>query len=195
MVKINTPTSSSSSAQYHIRISGDNPPNLSECVSYVSDPMCGAISTFIGTTRSTFDDRTVTSLKYEGYVPMAEKELISLCETVTDRWSGVSKIAVHHILGDCPVGDTSVIIATSSAHRKEAIESCQWLIDALKESVPIWKLECYEDSGGAVWKENFEWKGGRRVRTMAKSSSGDNEVNAIEEELGTEVQTKDTTHD
>uniref|UniRef100_A0A7S1FMY4 MOCS2B n=1 Tax=Corethron hystrix TaxID=216773 RepID=A0A7S1FMY4_9STRA len=168
------PSSSSvTDGHYQIRVSGECPPNLSECVLHVTHPTCGAISTFLGTTRSTFGDKTVTSLKYEAYVPMAEKELMCLCRAATSRWPGVTRIAVHHILGECPVGRTSVIVATSSPHRKEAIESCEWLINSLKERVPIWKLEQYEESGGAVWKENLEWRGGQNMRVMAKSGESE----------------------
>ena len=151
--------------KFFIKVSEDLP-SLQECCDFVNDPSCGAISTFIGTTRDNFQGKKVTKLSYEGYVPMAEKELRKLCEYACTKYK-VHKIAAVHILGDCPVGEASVILACSSPHRRDSLHCVEYLIDTLKAKVPIWKLECYEGDD-AVWKENVEWKEGKQERVMVK---------------------------
>ena len=111
-----------------------------------------ASSETAGTTRDNFDGKKVTKLSYEGYVPMAEKELRKLCDDATEKYA-IRKIAAVHILGDCPVGKASVILACSSPHRKDSLHCIEYLIDELKARVPIWKREVYEGDD-SVWKEN-----------------------------------------
>lgn len=156
----------SSKSKYFIQVS-ENLPTLQECYDFVNNPGCGAVSTFVGTTRDNFQGKKVTKLSYEGYVPMAEKELKKLCDDATEKFS-VHKIAAVHILGDCPVGKASVILACSSPHRRDSLQCCEFLIDELKARVPIWKREVYEGDDSA-WKENVEWKEGKRRRVMVKA--------------------------
>jgi molybdopterin synthase catalytic subunit len=155
-----------SKSKYFIQVS-ENLPTLQECYDFVNDPGCGAVSTFVGTTRDNFQGKRVAKLSYEGYVPMAEKELKKLCDDATEKFS-VHKIAAVHILGDCPVGKASVILACSSPHRRDSLQCCEFLIDELKARVPIWKREVYEGDDG-VWKENVEWQEGKRRRVMVKA--------------------------
>ena len=116
----------------------------------------GAISTFVGTTRDHFKGRRVVRLEYEGYMPMAIKEMRKIAAQVRARWA-VECVAMVHRLGLVPVGESSVIIAVSSAHRLEAVLATHFAIDTLKATVPIWKKEVYADGDGdAVWKENCE---------------------------------------
>jgi len=144
-------------------------PTLEECMTFVTDPSCGAISTFSGITRNNFQGKTVTKLSYEGYIPMAERELRKICIEANDKYPSVQKIAAVHIIGDCPVSKASVLLCASSPHRKDAIYCVEYLIDELKARVPIWKLECYEDGDGeSVWKENVEWFNGKQHRVMVK---------------------------
>jgi len=150
---------------YFIKVCEDLP-SLQECTEFVNDPSCGAISTFVGITRDSFQGKKVIKLSYEGYVPMAEKELTKICNEACQKFD-VLKIAAVHILGDCPVGNASVILACSSPHRRDALHCVEFLIDILKARVPIWKRECYEGDN-AVWKENVEWKEGRQERVMVK---------------------------
>jgi len=167
-MSLSSPSSlTASNERYFIRVSEDLP-SLDDCSQFVNDPSCGAIATFAGTTRDNFKGKKVTQLSYEGYVPMAEKELLGICEDACKRFTGIHKIAAVHILGDCPVGQASVILACSSPHRRESIHCVEYLIDALKARVPIWKRECYEGDEGSVWKENIEWKEGRQERVMVK---------------------------
>jgi len=146
-------------------------PTLDECYQFVAaEPSCGAVATFSGITRDNFQGKRVQKLSYEGYVPMAEKELRKLCREATEKYRSVKRIAAVHILGDCPVGQASVILACSSPHRRESLQCCEFLIDELKARIPIWKLEVYEGDEGSVWKENFEWHEGRQRRVMVQQS-------------------------
>jgi len=133
-----------------------------------SSPTSGAISTFTGITRNNFNGKTVTHLSYEGYIPMAIKELTSICNDAKGKYKTVDKLVAVHIIGDCPVGSASVIVGCCSPHRREAIQCTEYLIDELKGRVPIWKKESYAGEDNAVWKENVEWHDGRRRRVMVK---------------------------
>lgn len=130
--------------------------DVDECIAFVSDPSCGAISTFIGTTRDTFEEKVVVSLEYEAYESMGLKELEKICQDVKKNWTEVKKIAIGHILGPCPVRETSVIIAISSVHRKSGLEAVEYVIDTLKKAVPIWKKEVYETT--TTQAEPYTWK-------------------------------------
>jgi molybdopterin synthase catalytic subunit len=88
------------------------------------------------------------------YVPMAEKELLKICDTIRGRWN-VIHMAIVHRIGEVPIGEASVIIAISSAHRRDSLEAVEYAIDELKATVPIWKREYYEN-GEVFWKENSE---------------------------------------
>ncbi|XP_054082109.1 molybdopterin synthase catalytic subunit isoform X3 [Zeugodacus cucurbitae] len=116
---------------------------------------CGAVSTFVGTTRNSFEGKIVRSLEYEAYESMAEKELKNICADVRSKWQDVVNIAIHHRLGVVAPKEASVVIAISSHHRQAALESVSYAIEHLKKSVPIWKKELYAD-GDSNWKENKE---------------------------------------
>ena len=128
--------------------------DLTAIVSSVSSDEAGAVATFIGTTRDSFHGKRVVRLEYEGYVPMAEKELLKICTRARERWSLIG-LHIAHRLGVVGVGEASVIVATSSTHRADALEATRFCIDELKASVPIWKREVYEGDE-RVWKENVE---------------------------------------
>lgn len=132
----------------------NHPIDINKYTSYVHSPQCGAIATFYGNTRDTFDGKTVIELRYEAYVPMAIRCLKSICSSARSQWD-INAIAVAHRLGPVPVGETSVFVAISSVHRVDALDACKFVIDELKASVPIWKKEVY--SNGEVWKENTEF--------------------------------------
>jgi molybdopterin converting factor subunit 1 len=109
----------------------------------------GAVVTFAGNVRDNARGRKVLYLEYEGYAPLAEKQLQRLIDEAESRW-GV-KCAVQHRLGRLEIGECSVGVAAAAAHRGEAFEACRWLMDTLKETVPIWKREFFE--GGDHWIE------------------------------------------
>ncbi|CAB9497094.1 Molybdopterin synthase catalytic subunit [Seminavis robusta] len=134
----------------------ENLPSLEDCYNFVVTGTSGAVSTFVGITRDNYQGKQVAKLSYEGYVPMAVKELRKLCRDARTKYSSIDKIAAVHILGDCPVGQASVILAASSPHRRDAMHCTEYLIDELKRRIPIWKREVYEGDLGSVWKENAE---------------------------------------
>uniref|UniRef100_A0A7E4UYJ2 Molybdopterin synthase catalytic subunit n=1 Tax=Panagrellus redivivus TaxID=6233 RepID=A0A7E4UYJ2_PANRE len=124
---------------------------------FVSLPSCGAVSSFIGTTRDNFNGKPVKLLEYECYEPMAYSELKAVCSTVRTAFPEIARIAIVHRIGPVPIGEASVAIATSSAHRDAAIRGTHLAIDTLKSTVPIFKKEIYCD-GSKSWKENAEFK-------------------------------------
>ncbi|XP_047474206.1 molybdopterin synthase catalytic subunit-like [Penaeus chinensis] len=122
-----------------------------EVADAVTDPSCGAVSLFVGTTRNHFQ---VVRLEYEAYEEMAKKEMLALCRLAREKWN-IKHIAIYHRMGVVPVLESSVIIAVSSTHRRESLEATSFLIDELKARVPIWKKEMY-DGGEGDWKKNKE---------------------------------------
>lgn len=132
----------------------NEPMDMTKYISYVQSPVCGAIATFAGTTRDTFEGKTVLELRYEAYVPMAISCIKYICSSARSSWN-VHSIAAAHKLGTVPVGETSVFVAVSAVHRADALDACKYLIDEIKASVPIWKKEVYAD--GEIWKENSEF--------------------------------------
>jgi MoaE-MoaD fusion protein len=122
--------------------------DLAALVARVADPGAGAVTTFSGTVRDRSRGEDVRHLDYEVYPEMAEAELERIARDVAERHA-LHAIAVVHRSGRCEIGDTTVAIACSSAHRPAALAACAETIDTLKERVPIWKKEHYAD--GAVW--------------------------------------------
>jgi len=109
----------------------------------------GAVSMFIGTVRDTNEGRRVSSIDYSAYVPMAEAELDRIMGEASEKF-GVAAIVVEHRIGPLGLGDISVAIAVAHEHRAPALEATSFLIERIKEQVPIWKLERYAD-GVAGW--------------------------------------------
>ncbi|XP_047353890.1 molybdopterin synthase catalytic subunit-like isoform X1 [Vespa velutina] len=128
--------------------------NVGEIVNLIVSPKCGAISTFIGTTRDNFENKKVIKLEYEAYEPMALKEMNNICAKIRSQWN-IEHIAIYHRLGEVPVTEASVVIAVSSPHRQESLRAVEYAINTLKASVPIWKKEIY-DIEEPKWKENKE---------------------------------------
>ncbi|HEV8310471.1 MAG TPA: molybdenum cofactor biosynthesis protein MoaE [Methylomirabilota bacterium] len=115
----------------------------------VTVPEAGGVVVFLGVVRNINAGRSVVALEYEAHVPMAEAKLKEIGEAVYRRWPGVKQVAMAHRIGRLRVGEASVVLAVSAAHRHDAFEACHFAIDRLKETVPIWKKEIFED--GAVW--------------------------------------------
>ena len=126
----------------------DAPLDLASCVAAVESEEAGAIATFVGTTRIASRGRTVQHLEYEAYPEMAEQVMAEIAEELRGRHDLIG-VAIHHRIGRVGIGEQSVVIAVSSAHRAAALAACAEAIDALKERVPLWKKEVYE--GGAEW--------------------------------------------
>ena len=112
----------------------------------------GAYVLFVGVVRNHARGRSVTGLEYQVYLPMAERQMRRLVEDVQSRWG--LRCAILHRFGYLAVGEASVVICVSSAHRAEAFEACEWVIDTLKADVPIWKKEFAAD--GTYWIEGNE---------------------------------------
>ena len=125
-------------------------------VAEVASEKAGAVATFDGVVRNQARGKRVTHLFYEGYSPMALKELERIRQETLQRWPG-TRVAIVHRLGRLEIGESSVFIAVSSAHRAAAFEACRHVIDTLKTSVPIWKKEHYED--GETWIEGYSQQG------------------------------------
>ncbi len=109
----------------------------------------GGIDVFVGTTRNHSRGRGVVELEYEAYLPMALKCLEDIASEARQRWN-LSAVSIVHRIGKVGIGEASVVIAVSSAHRDEAFSACRFLIDRLKEVVPIWKREFFAD-GTVEW--------------------------------------------
>ncbi len=122
--------------------------NLQDCYDFVQDDSCGGIAFFIGTVRNLTQDKKVTLLDFSTYTPMAIKEMEKIAKQAIEQFS-IKKIAIHHAKGKLEIGEIPVIIAVSSPHRKDAFKACQFAIDSLKETVPIWKKEHF--TNGEVW--------------------------------------------
>lgn len=122
--------------------------NLQECYNFVTHPSCGGISAFVGTVRNDTNGKDVKQLDFSTYKPMAIKEMQKIADIALIKFP-IEKIAIHHAEGMLQIGDIPVIITTSSKHRNAAFEACQFAIDTLKETVPIWKKEHFSD--GEIW--------------------------------------------
>ena len=129
------------------RLSGDAL-SLDAAVQEVRDDRAGAIATFVGTTRVESRGRTVQHLDYEAYEGMAEQVMEEISDALRARYE-LTAIAIHHRVGRVSIGETSVVIAVSAPHRRDALAACKDAIDELKERVPLWKKEVYE--GGEEW--------------------------------------------
>jgi molybdopterin synthase catalytic subunit len=126
----------------------EEPLSLDAIVREVASDDAGAIATFVGTTRARSRGRDVVRLEYEAYEGMAEAEMERLASELRARYDLVD-VAIHHRVGVVEVGETSVVIAVSAAHRGDALAACKDAIDSLKQTVPLWKKEVY--AGGEEW--------------------------------------------
>lgn len=119
-----------------------------ECISIVADEKAGGHVVFIGTVRNHTKGKNVVFLDFEAYGPMAEKEMRKIAEHAMEKYD-IHHVVIHHRTGKLEIGEIPVIIAVGAAHRKAAFQACEFCIDTLKETVPIWKKEHFED--GEIW--------------------------------------------
>lgn len=139
------PVSGGASGLYRVQ---EEPIDAREVEALVTDPGAGAVVTFSGAVRDHGRGQSVSLLEYEAYAPAAERMMEQVGEEIRERWP-VIKVAMVHRTGALPVGEVSVVISVSSAHRDAAFEASRYAIERLKEIVPIWKKEHYAD--GATW--------------------------------------------
>ena len=131
-----------------VRVTAD-PLDPAEAVASVADPAAGGTCVFLGTVRDHSEAGEVTGLTYEAWEELALARLGEIGEELFASWP-LRRVALWHRTGELEVGETSVIVACSAAHRAEAFEACRDGIERLKDDVPIWKKEHLVD-GDAVW--------------------------------------------
>ena len=119
----------------------------------VADTGAGAICTFSGVVRDNSKGKRVLYLEYEAYPEMAIKQMQMIAGEIRQQW-GITHVSMGHRTGRLQIGEASVCIALSAAHRGEAFEACRYAIDRLKQIVPVWKKEVWE--GGEYW---VGWEG------------------------------------
>ncbi len=142
-------------------MSGGEADNMNDLISITREPIDaqaisdrvrkdthGAVVTFTGVVRNNFSGKRVLHLEYDAYPEMAVKKLKEIAREIGDKW-GLQDIAVVHRVGRMKVGEAAIVIAVGAPHRKEAFAACQYAIDRIKQVVPIWKKEFYED--GSTW--------------------------------------------
>jgi molybdopterin synthase catalytic subunit len=132
---------------HEVRISSQ-PLDIAACIAWATTPGCGAINAFIGTVRDTTEKRKVMALEFEAYEKMALLEMKKIAEDVLQKWP-VEKILIHHRTGILQISEVPVVIVVAARHRDVSFEACRHAIDTLKQTVPIWKKEKFED--GEVW--------------------------------------------
>jgi len=115
----------------------------------VAAPECGAIAIFLGTVRSENEGRGVDGIEYTAYEEMAEREMLTILEESTSRYSIRSAI-VEHRIGDLDVGDASIAVVVAHPHRSAAMDALRYIVDETKARAPIWKREKYSD-GTREW--------------------------------------------
>lgn len=124
------------------------PLDLASSIAFVSSETAGGLVHFVGTVRNHNKGKHVTKLEFEAFEPMAIKEMSKIAERCLEQFE-IEKIAIYHRLGNLLIGEEPVIISVSAPHRKAAFDACSYAIDTLKETVPIWKKEFYDN--GSVW--------------------------------------------
>jgi len=121
-----------------------------EVVARLADPDVGAVIAFVGVVRGSTYGREVRYLEYEAYAEMAEEVLQQIAGEIRERWRRIRDVAIVHRVGRLEIGDTSVVIALSAAHREEVFDAVRYAVSRLKEVAPIWKKE--------VWTDGAEWR-------------------------------------
>ncbi len=124
--------------------------NIDTAVVYdeLSDAASGGICVFVGTVRDFTNNETVVSLEFESYKTMALKEMRKIANQASAKWP-LNKVVIRHAVGLKKVQEAVVVVGVSAAHRTECFEACKFLIDTLKETVPIWKKEVFKNK--SVW--------------------------------------------
>jgi molybdopterin synthase catalytic subunit len=137
------------------------PLDLERLANAVRKDASGAVVVFSGVARNQSEGRRVVALEYDAYPEMAERKLREVAAEVRARWP-VTGIAIAHRTGRLAIGEASLLVAVSAAHRREAFEACHHAVDRIKQVVPVWKKEIWEDGDGA-------WVAGHPVDERAQA--------------------------
>lgn len=130
-----------------LKISSE-PLDTATCIEKATDAECGGVVVFIGTVRNKTKERKVIRLEYECYESMALKEMKKIANNAIGLWK-IKNVLIHHRTGILHIGDSAVVIVVNAPHREAAFDACRYAIDTLKNTVPIWKKEVYDD--GEEW--------------------------------------------
>ena len=125
-----------------------DPIDVSSALTYLQSEQAGAIDFFLGVVRDNTQDRPVDRLNYEAYDRMAISEMQKIEDNAIARWP-VLRCTIVHRTGTLHVGEIAVLIGVATAHRADAFDACRYIIDTIKQTVPIWKKEIFTD--GDVW--------------------------------------------
>ncbi|ANH80516.1 molybdenum cofactor biosynthesis protein MoaE [Niabella ginsenosidivorans] len=129
-------------------IISDRPLDTAACISSATDAACGGVVSFAGVVRNSTNNKKVLRLEYECYEPMALKEMKKIAKAAIRLYAARS-IVIQHRTGILYTGDIAVVIVAGAPHREAAFDACRYAIDTLKQTVPIWKKEVFED--GEEW--------------------------------------------
>ena len=127
----------------------EDPLDLARLIDWARDDSDGAVVSFLGVVRDFAEGRSVAGMEYHCYIELARREMEALEAEASRRWP-IGRISLVHRIGPLNLGEASVAIVVASPHRAEAFDACRYLIDALKESVPIWKREIFKE-GDPEW--------------------------------------------
>ena len=140
--------------------------DASGAIKFVRSLSAGATVLFIGTTRDSFNNLPVSSLSYTSYTPLAISTLHTIASSILTKHS-CTKVAIVHKLGECPIGEESIVIAVSAPHRQAAWRAGEEALEETKAKAEIWKLEKFE-GGEGVWRANRDGLMGSRVDEQGK---------------------------
>lgn len=140
----------------------EEPISVEEIANKVIRNEAGAVTTFIGTVREFTHGKRTLSLEYQAYTKMAVKMLEQIGKEINERWDS-SKVAITHRIGKLEISEIAVVIAVSTPHRKDAYEANEYAIERIKQIVPIWKKE--------IWENGQEWIGDQLEKTSYPSGS------------------------
>ncbi|HLR72784.1 MAG TPA: molybdenum cofactor biosynthesis protein MoaE [Pseudogracilibacillus sp.] len=146
-----------------------DPITINDCIDNVIRREAGAISTFIGVAREFTRGKRTLFLEYDAYVPMATKQLAKIGEEIQEKWPD-AEVSIAHRLGRLDISEVAVAIAVSTPHRDESFKACRYAIERIKEIVPIWKKE--------HWEDGTKWLGDQK-ETVAYENNGPKEEDLI----------------
>lgn len=144
---------------------------IDNVIEKVVRPEAGAINTFTGTVREFTNEKQTLFLEYQAYESMAEKKLSEITSEIEQKW-GNAQTAIAHRVGRLEISDVAVVIAVSTPHRKDAFEASQYAIERLKEIVPIWKKEYWNDGTSWIGNQNETTSSQTHIPTEGEMTRG-----------------------